>query len=285
MPDRNRTDAMTTAGELSPADRNSRVEWLLLAGLDHYFAREYERAISAWTRVLFIDRGHARAKAYIDRARGAIAERQRESEELLQRGVAAFDRGEAEDARALLTSAVEQGGPQEVALAFLDRLERLERRATVVEAAVDRPAHRGGGGEPRMQGERRVRSWTLPVLILAVVLVGAVYVLGSRERTAPFQFLTGGAAVGGVRTDVPLPVEPLPVPRPAELDIERAKALLASGHARDALRLVDRVRAEDPLRAEADALLAAIQASLLSGTDAASPPSMPAAAAGVSRHP
>src|SRR4051812_3347637 len=62
----------------------SRIEELLLAGLDHYFNGQHELAISVWTRVLFLDRSHARARAYIERARSAIAERQREGEELLQ---------------------------------------------------------------------------------------------------------------------------------------------------------------------------------------------------------
>src|SRR5919112_335185 len=84
----------------------SRIEELLLAGLDHYFNGQHELAISVWTRVLFLDRSHARARAYIERARGAIAERQREGEELLQTGAAAFQRGDAEGARRLLTSGV-----------------------------------------------------------------------------------------------------------------------------------------------------------------------------------
>ena len=42
----------------------------------------HELAINVWTRVLFLDRGHARARAYIERARSAVAERQREGEEL-----------------------------------------------------------------------------------------------------------------------------------------------------------------------------------------------------------
>ena len=58
----------------------------------------YELAINVWTRALFLDRSHARARAYIDRARSALAERQRESEELLQNGVAAFQRGDGEEA-------------------------------------------------------------------------------------------------------------------------------------------------------------------------------------------
>src|SRR5690349_13296530 len=49
----------------NPSDRAALIEQLLLAGLDQYFAGEYEQAIHVWTRVFFLDRGHARAKAYI----------------------------------------------------------------------------------------------------------------------------------------------------------------------------------------------------------------------------
>src|SRR6187549_2239341 len=113
-----------TSADDSPG-RESRIEELLLAGLDHYFAGQHDLAISVWTRVLFLDRSHARARAYIERARGAVAERQREGEELLQTGAAAFSRGDTADARRLLTSAVERGARPEEALAMLERLERL----------------------------------------------------------------------------------------------------------------------------------------------------------------
>src|SRR5512142_2780460 len=107
--------------------RDARIEELLLTGLDHYFAARYAEAINVWTRVLFLDRSHARARAYIERARGAVAERQRESDELLQRGVAAFDQGDSTLARRLLTTVVDRGAShQEEALAILARLDRLE---------------------------------------------------------------------------------------------------------------------------------------------------------------
>src|SRR4051812_19868106 len=105
------------------AGRDTRIEELLLAGLDHYFGGQHELAISIWTRVLFLDRSHARARAYIERARGAIAERQREGEELLQTGAAAFQRGDAAGARRLLTSAVERGAAAGETLALLDPLD------------------------------------------------------------------------------------------------------------------------------------------------------------------
>src|SRR5436190_462107 len=118
-----------------PASPESRIEELLLAGLDHYFGGQHELAISVWTRVLFLDRTHARARAYIERARTAVAERQREGDELLHAGLAAFTRGDAGDARRLLTTAVERGARPEEALAALERLDRI---ATPQPAAAPR---------------------------------------------------------------------------------------------------------------------------------------------------
>src|SRR5688500_15381677 len=113
-------------GPATDADREALIEKLLLAGLDHYFGGNYEQAINVWTRVAFLERGHGRARAYIERARGALAERQRESEELLHTGVAAYQAGDLDTARDLLTRAVEQGGTNETALVFLQRLSRLD---------------------------------------------------------------------------------------------------------------------------------------------------------------
>ncbi len=99
--------------------------------------------------------------------------------------------------------------------------------------------------------------------ILAVLVVVLFYIQGSRERTAPFLFLLewGGADnVSGAR----IAEEPLPVPRSAELDVDRARVLLEKGHPRDALRLLERIGPGDPLRAEAAQLRQEIQRTLLS---------------------
>src|SRR5437868_5746001 len=119
----------------SASERDAKIEQLLLVGLDHYFAARYELAINVWTRALFLDRSHARARAYIDRARSALAERLRESEELLQNGVAAFHRGEADEARRLLQAAIEGGAPSDEALAILERMNRLQAAAPPAAAA------------------------------------------------------------------------------------------------------------------------------------------------------
>src|SRR5437763_11303459 len=126
MTESSRSDPAHAHDGALEADRDAKIEQLLLIGLDHYFAAQYEQAINVWTRALFLDRSHARARAYIERARSALAERQRQSEELLQTGVAAFHRGDGEEARRLLQAAIDAGAPPEDALAFLERLNRLD---------------------------------------------------------------------------------------------------------------------------------------------------------------
>src|SRR5262249_3318992 len=96
--------------ELPPTDtagdRDSRTDALLVEGLDRYFNGQFEEAIHLWTRVLFLDRTHARARAYIDRARSAMAERQRIAEEMLEASRELLAQGQTDAARQLLTEAV-----------------------------------------------------------------------------------------------------------------------------------------------------------------------------------
>src|SRR5207344_3003364 len=98
MTDSSRPDGSRAIDAAADPDRDAKIEQLLLSGLDHYFSAHYDQAINVWTRALFFDRSHPRARAYIERARSALAERQRESEELLHKGVAALDRGEGAEA-------------------------------------------------------------------------------------------------------------------------------------------------------------------------------------------
>src|SRR5438552_15127654 len=142
------------------AERDAKIEQLLLVGLDHYFAARYDQAINVWTRALFLDRNHARARAYIDRARTALAEAQRESEELLRAGVAAFDRGDGDEARRLLLAAIDKGAPAEQAFAVLERLNRLEAAVTPAalhqtvpaQPVIDIAALRNRSGSARRTG-------------------------------------------------------------------------------------------------------------------------------------
>jgi hypothetical protein len=253
------------------AGRESRIEELLLAGLDHYFSGQHELAISVWTRVLFLDRSHARARAYIERARGAIAERQREGEELLLSGAAAFSRGDAVDARRLLTSAVEHAPRPEEAQAMLDRLDRLAP-AGAADPAPDsaHAARRRGliGTAAELAAERRgIRAATL-LLVLAIGLATGVLLMNA---------WSSGVLPWGPRPVAPAAPartapDPLPLPTAAEVSLARARAWSESGRLRDALAALDAVRAGDPLRAQADELRARIQQQLLDAARATTTP-------------
>ena len=261
MADPLRHDEPSSAAE----GRDARIEELLLAGLDHYFTGQHELAISVWTRVLFLDRSHARARAYIERARSAVAERQREGEELLQTGTAAFLRGDAEDARRLLRSAVDRGVSPDEAMALLDRIDRIASPADVAPAARPRRGWRSVTRRAASPVTARTARGGMSIMTLVLVLgigvaAGASVVIyidayGS-SRTAI-------SALGRQTTPPAHRDDPLPIAASAEVTMTRAQALAASGRLREALDALDTIRFGDPLRDEADRLRGTIQDELL----------------------
>jgi hypothetical protein len=240
-------------------DREARVEELLLNGLDHYFAGQHELAINVWTRALFLDRGHARARAYIERARGAIAERQREGEELIQSGAAAFQRGESATARKLLTSAVEHGAATEEALTLLERLDRLEAASGQQDTRASRPARRDDKASGTSAAPRRDRSWlgwiAAGVVLGAAAVAVAAAVVWVRGEWRPI-------AASSTATVRPVD-QPLPVPSASDVRLARAHRQYERGHLREALAEIEGIPPGDPRSAEADTLKADIQAKLL----------------------
>jgi hypothetical protein len=259
-------DDLQPAPSCDAADRNTKIEQLLLIGLDHYFSAQYEQAVHVWTRVLFLDRGHARARAYIERARSAVGERQREVEEQLHSGVAAFNRGDADEARRLLTSAVARGGPNETALSYLERLDRLQVAGGSAEGARPGSPAPARDRTGRAMLPRSQRGLLLPVLLLSVVACAAVYVVDSWDRLQGVVLRRQAVAVA----PGPAHAEPLPVPTSSELALARARALFDRGRLRDSLRVLERVQLGDPARADADALRGRIQRELIAAADARS---------------
>ena len=251
------------------SDRDAKIEQLLLVGLDHYFAADYELAINVWTRALFIDRNHPRARAYIERARSALAERQRVSEELLEQGVAAFGRGEGGEARRLLQAAIDGGAPSEEALTLLDRITRLETAALPAPAArIDRRAREQAAPLDRPRSRSTARF--VAFLALGAVIVGLAAFAASRDRVEWRSLVALVETAGRAAPAAPAPVireTPLPLPRRGEAILSRARALAAGGHLRDALTLAESIRPTDPQKSDADQLRADIQRQLLGLTD------------------
>jgi hypothetical protein len=264
MADPLRTDSPGVPDGASDSDRDAKIEHLLLVGLDHYFAGEYEAAVNVWTRALFLDRSHAKARAYIERARSAMAEQQRESEELLHRGVDAFDRGDASQARQLLRNALDRGIPADEAGALLERLDRLDAAAGRDRRFDEaRSADRPNPAVDKAEG-RRANRWPLSWFMAAGIVAAALFVIA--------QSVEWRSLVGGVATDSSLAESPaleaaaaasLPLPRRGSVALERARDLAATGRLHEAVAELDAVKASDPEKADADQLRARLQRELI----------------------
>lgn len=260
-----------------PAEDEGRIEQLLVTGLDHYFAGEFDAAINLWTRVLFLDRNHDRARAYIDRARSAQAEQQRISEALVHQGLEAFDRGEVVRARALLSDALDQGASHDVALGVIGRIDRLDAgqrsarpatppsrehlRVRAKAAVADRPSADQRRGNLAMW-------WATAACVVVVAAISFVVVTPNGVADwFPVQATTG--------TPIAATVTPaaLPVPSPTESYLAQGRALFAGGKLRDAMRSLERVPLGDSLRPDADRLRGEIQRELLAvaSAEASSP--------------
>lgn len=254
MPDRPRPTHPAAprdpADDAEGGDRESRVEQLLLAGLDQYFAGRYEQAIDVWTRVAFLDRRNSRARAYIDRARGLVAERQREVEALVHEGVEAYHSGDLVAARTLLTRAVDRGGHSDTAQLFLERLHRSESLPGAMPAPPRPTLHR----ETRPAGA--IWSWVMTAAVSAVL---AAIVLVAARPVASFVAELPIA----MPSAAPAPAEPLPIARVSDRALAQARALRDQGRLAEALRVLDTVDVADPQRPAADALRGEIQRMVL----------------------
>jgi tetratricopeptide (TPR) repeat protein len=274
MSDPLRTETARTPDAVSSAERDAKIEHLLLVGLDHYCGAKYDEAINVWTRALFLDRSHARARAYIERARSALAERQREADELLQSGLGALKTGQTAEARQLLRAAVASGAAgADEALAMLDRLEGLAEDAAarpVTEPRAKPPI------APRPSTPSRPASSKAPwvFLIGAIMLMGVGALLASGGIPQSWRSMWPLALLDATPpppAPLALPDQKLPMPRRGEMALARARALSASGHLHEALGVLDEIKITDPEKAAADELRASVQRTLIEFAPAPGP--------------
>jgi hypothetical protein len=255
----------TGPGASPDPDREGRIEELLLAGLDRYFAGRHEEAINIWTRVAFLERGHGRARAYIERARGAQAERERESEELLHRGITAYQAGDMDAARRLLMRVVDEGGPTDVALAFLQRLNRFE-----VATDGERPSRPSHLVAAKTSPQPSKTRW-VPTIVASAAIATAIVLL-----SLPVASWIAELPIAAPAPDT-VPPEPLPVVRTSEMLLARAQALHEGGKPKEALLVLERISRTDPFRLEADRLRATLQHDVLAAAGLALDPEKGAA--------
>jgi hypothetical protein len=244
---------------LREPDRESRAEALLVEGLDQYLAGHYEDAIHVWTRVLFLDRGHQRARAYIERARSALAERERRAEEMLHRTEYLVEQGALEDARALLSELAQTSIDDARVAALWTNIDRVERVRTTAPTAPE--TVRDGGviaapaASPKPWSAESVLRWT------AIVAAGALVLTIGTSRSIRGWFGASEFAMPSASTGRP---PELVVPSSSEIALTRARTLYARGRLAEALAVLDRVSPTSAERAAIDAFRVEIQSVLLS---------------------
>lgn len=234
---------------LTDSERDQRIEQLLVAGLDEYFAGRLDQAVNIWTRVLFLDRSNDRARAYIDRTRRMEAERQREAEALVHQGLQAFDEGDVERARRLLTTAVARGAAHEQALPVLHRIGLLD----VAPGEAERAAYartRAASDDVRQTAAAR---WPL----------GAVWGVGLLAAVAAAFVAIESTTPDPVTSTIGVSDAVLPVPAASEVYLSRARQLFDAGKLPDALRMLDRIDDADAVAPAARALRVRLQRELL----------------------
>lgn len=237
------------------SERDSRAEALLVEGLDRYFSGHYDDAIHLWTRVLFLDRSHARARAYIDRARTALAERQRRADEILHATDVLVERGDVAEARRQLTEVVAMSGEDERVAVVRTRLDRIER-ATIPTPAI-------GGAPAAIVDARPIGGWrhrlrSGAALVVAGAIGGLVVMVVTSPAVRDWLQARSRAPQPPPRADQ----APLRTLSQGEVALVRARTLFDRGRLAEALAVLDRVP-DGSGRLEADELRVEIQDLLL----------------------
>jgi len=221
-----------------PDDQAARIDQLLTAGLDEYFAGRYDGAVQVWSRVFFLDRANARARAYIERARSAVAERQRVAEATAA-SAADVPRGWGDDARPAESRPFADPGVLVVTGALAARL------APPQPAPAAAAADREDTGPTVRRGAKVAHA--LLVAAAGVLLFVAGYTVAARDR------------IFEIFGNVSSPRGPAANARASEVALHDALQAVGARRYDDARRALARIPAGDPLRPEADALVAQIQ--------------------------
>ena len=202
--------------------------------------------------MLFLDRTHPRARAYIDRARTALAERQRHSDELLHASQALLDQGRTGDARELLREAMRATGDDDRSAALRMRLDRAER--------IGVPAAAPAAAADSWLDSR----WLWWSLVGATALV-SVWLVG--------RLVFSWQPTGQAEPPAVVARSGVPVLNRSDAALVRARTLYARGRLAEALRALDRVAIDSELRPEADQLRVEIQRLLLAADAGQASPS------------
>jgi tetratricopeptide (TPR) repeat protein len=122
-----KTDELVVRQDDNPVASPKSME-LLRQGEALYSRGLYHEAVHVWTRILFLDRGNPQARLRIDKAKEAVAERERRLDADLAEARALFESGNLREARERVRSVLAADGGHSEAVALEAAIEALDRR-------------------------------------------------------------------------------------------------------------------------------------------------------------
>jgi tetratricopeptide (TPR) repeat protein len=280
-----KSDEIDDRQQQSP-DASSRSSELFCQGEELFGSGQYHQAIHVWTRILFIDRGNSEAKLRIDKAKEAIAERQRILDAEIAEAKDLFDAGEIEGARACVRSVLELDGGHGEASALAAAIELLDRRSeprpnptrpTEGVGAVAVPdktvppkgvvfkvpkAPRARSSRGARAGGSRLKMTAFVSAAVLIFAVSALYLATNWEA-----IVSGGAldrAAGATAAPL-LDASAAPPPDLSEIRYYNGERLFAQERYREALVELRRVERDSRVVAEARRLILRIEDRLLRG--------------------
>ncbi|MDY7091850.1 MAG: tetratricopeptide repeat protein [Acidobacteriota bacterium] len=258
-----------------------RISGLLDEGQTAFEAGDYQSAIDVWSRIFLIDIDNEEASRRIEKARNLKAETERQIEEILHEGLAAYEAGDLERARGPFQKVLELNPNHAVAQEYLERVEAGEGPAVAVPEAFDAPPpipdmpatpDTGGAAEdsvlsqeimvppdpdaveppppppppaPAKKRKSSPRTLFLAISALSVLLLAALgwFLLNNWSRFFPNQ---------GAETAATAPAGQSP--------IDQARKLADGGRTRLAISQLERIPSNSPYYEEAQKLILDLQA-------------------------
>jgi hypothetical protein len=270
-------DAGGEVSERFPSRSSLKTEELYLHG-DELFGRGlFQRAVHVWTRILFMDRGNPKARKAIDRAKKALAERQRLLDAEVATAGRLFEEGDLEGAGSLIRAVLAADPRHAEGHHVAERIAALDHRnvdgqpsgaSCEIESA---PVPSKCGLLLRVSQEASARPETgvsssplkMAIFALTAVLVfaaEALYLHLNWDSFVSDEAFANSTSPSGL--SVP---EALSLPDPAELRYYNGARLFAKGRYREALLELSLVDRSSTTVEEARGLILRIEERLLRG--------------------
>lgn len=238
-------------------------------------AGHYQQAINVWTRILFLDRGNLVACEAIDKAKRALAERQRELDALVAEAAKHVEKGERLQAKRLLGRVLTLDPRHTEGRSLWEKIEATERRRETQANGSTLATDLAEGTSPlrrrnatHKNGAKTKRARSASPLKMAVFLFCAfcLLALGGLYLHLNWDFLVSDSAFATSRQKGPETVtlfQRPQVPMPSDLHYYNGARLHAKGRYRDALSELARVERRATCFEEARSLILRIEERLL----------------------